>query len=60
MCLSTDEHGQTVSEYALLLAFIFLVSFCLFLSGAGNITSIWEATNSLIPHSGSAVQSGKQ
>jgi len=60
MRLSRDEQGQTVSEYSLLLAFIFLVSFCLFLSGAGNITAIWEVTNNLINHGPPAVQSGKR
>jgi Flp pilus assembly pilin Flp len=60
MRLSTDEQGQTVSEYSLLLAFIFLVSFCLFLSSAGNITSIWETANNLISHGTPAQQSGKQ
>ena len=60
MRLFGDQHGQTVSEYSLLLAFIFLVSFCLFLSSAGNITSIWEATNNLISHGAATVESGKK
>ncbi len=60
MRLAGDERGQTVSEYSLLLAFIFLVSFCLFLSSAGNITSIWETANSLISHGIPAAQSGKR
>ena len=58
--LPGDEQGQTVSEYSLLLAFIFLVSFCLFLSSAGNITDIWETVNNLISHGTATVQSGKQ
>ena len=60
MRLCGDEHGQSVSEYSLLLAFIFLVSFCLFLSSAGNITAIWETANQLISHGSPTVQSGKQ
>ncbi len=59
MRLSGDEHGQTVSEYSLLLAFIFLVFICLFLSTASDITSIWEATNSVISLGAPTVQSGK-
>ena len=60
MLLSGEEHGQTVSEYSLLLAFIFLVSFCLFLSSAGDITKIWETANNLISHGTSTVESGKK
>ena len=59
MRLYGDEHGQSVSEYSLLMAFIFLVSFCLFLSSAGNITAIWETANQLISHGSSTVQSVK-
>ena len=59
MRLSGDERGQTVSEYSLLLAFIFLVFICLFLSTASDITSIWEATNSLVSLGAPAAQSGK-
>ncbi|HSR07728.1 MAG TPA: hypothetical protein VLM42_11295 [Bryobacteraceae bacterium] len=59
MRLSGDERGQTVSEYSLLLAFIFLVFICLFLSTASDITSIWEATNSVISLGAPTGQSGK-
>jgi Flp pilus assembly pilin Flp len=60
MDLSGDERGQTVSEYSLLLAFIFLVSFCLFLSSAGDITKIWETANNLISLGTPVKESGKQ
>ena len=59
MRLSGDERGQSVSEYSLLLAFIFLVSICLFLSTASDVTSIWQATNSLLTIGAPTVQSGK-
>jgi Flp pilus assembly pilin Flp len=59
MRLSGDERGQTVSEYSLLLAFIFLVSICLFLSTASDVTSIWQATNNLLSIGTPVVQSGK-
>jgi len=58
--LSKEEQGQTVSEYSLLLAFLFLVSICLFLSSASDVSAIWEATNSLISHGTPAAQSGKR
>ena len=60
MRLAADDRGQTVSEYSLLLAFIFLVSFCLFLSGAGNLSAIWDTANSLISHGAPTIQSGKK
>jgi Flp pilus assembly pilin Flp len=59
MRLAEDERGQTVSEYSLLLAFIFLVFVCLFVSTASDITSIWEATNRVITMGAPTVQSGK-
>jgi hypothetical protein len=60
MRLSADDQGQTISEYSLLLAFLFLVSFCLFLSSARDITFIWEAADNLISHGSPAKASGKQ
>ena len=59
MCLSGDEQGQTVSEYSLLLAFIFLVFICIFVSTASDVTAIWEATNHVISLGAPTVQSGK-
>lgn len=56
--LSKEEQGQTVSEYSLLLAFLFLASVCLFLSSAGDASGIWEATHNLINHGTTAAQSG--
>jgi Flp pilus assembly pilin Flp len=50
MRLWSQEDGQDVSEYGLLLAFIFLISACLFLANASNVTTIWEAANSFISH----------
>jgi hypothetical protein len=59
MRLSANEQGQSVSEYSLMLAFVFLLSLCLFLSGAGNISSIWEAADNLIGHGISVKPTGK-
>jgi Flp pilus assembly pilin Flp len=59
MRLSREEQGQTVSEYSLLLAFLLLVSACLFLSSANDVSAIWQTANGLISHGASAAESGK-
>ena len=56
MRLWKDEHGGAVSEYSLLLAFLILVSACLFLANASNVSGVWEAANSFISR-GSGSQS---
>jgi len=63
MHLWRQEDGQDVSEYGLLLAFIFLISACLFLANASNVSTIWEAANSFISHGsdvGSAASTNRQ
>jgi hypothetical protein len=45
-----------VSEYTLLLTFLLLISACLFLSSASNVSSVWQVANSFITR-GSASQS---
>ena len=57
MRLWKDEHGGVVSEYSLLLAFLILVSACLFLANASNVSGVWEAANSFISR-GSGGQAG--
>lgn len=42
----TDERGQDLIEYTLLLAFVALASAALFLSPAGSVNAIWSASNS--------------
>jgi len=46
MCLWKNDDGGEVSEYSLLVAFLLLVSACLFLSSATNVSSVWQAANS--------------
>jgi hypothetical protein len=56
MGLWKNEDGGDVSEYTLLITFLLLVSACLFLSSASNVSSVWQAANSFISR-GSAGQS---
>ncbi|MEO8052521.1 MAG: hypothetical protein ABI833_19095 [Acidobacteriota bacterium] len=48
MRLWKNESGGDVSEYTLLITFLLLVSVCLFLSSASNVSGIWQAANSFI------------
>jgi Flp pilus assembly pilin Flp len=48
MRLWKDEDGGDVSEYTLLISFLLLVSACLFLSSASNVSSVWQAANSFM------------
>ena len=42
----TEEQGQDLIEYTLLLAFVCLASAALFISAGGSVGGIWSATNS--------------
>ena len=42
----TDEQGQDLIEYSLLLAFVALASAALFLGAGKSISGIWSTTNS--------------
>jgi Flp pilus assembly pilin Flp len=42
----SDEQGQDLIEYTLLLAFVCIASAALFVSGGGSITGIWTTANS--------------
>jgi Flp pilus assembly pilin Flp len=41
----TDERGQDLIEYTLLMAFVALASAALFIGAGGSIRGIWEASN---------------
>jgi len=41
----SDQSGQDLIEYTLLLAFVALASAALFISAGGNINSIWTNAN---------------
>jgi len=42
----TDERGQDLIEYTLLLAFVALASAALFISAGGSVNTIWSVANS--------------
>jgi Flp pilus assembly pilin Flp len=42
----TDEQGQDLIEYSLLMAFVALASAALFLGAGNSIKGIWSTTNS--------------
>jgi Flp pilus assembly pilin Flp len=42
----TDDQGQDLIEYTLLMAFVALASAALFLGAGGSISGIWSTTNS--------------
>jgi Flp pilus assembly pilin Flp len=42
----TDESGQDLIEYTLLMAFVALASAALFIGAGKSIQGIWSATNS--------------
>ncbi len=43
-----DDEGQDVHEYALLLAFVVLVTAALFLYNASSVSSIWTSAGSYL------------
>jgi Flp pilus assembly pilin Flp len=42
---TTDEQGQDLIEYTLLMAFVALASAALFIGAGGSIKGIWTSTN---------------
>lgn len=42
----SDEQGQDLIEYTLLLAFVALASAALFIGAGGSVAGIWGVTNS--------------
>ena len=42
----SDDQGQDLIEYTLLMAFVALASAALFLGAGGSISGIWTASNS--------------
>jgi len=41
----TDDQGQDLIEYTLLLAFVCLATAALFVSSGGNLSGIWTSAN---------------
>jgi Flp pilus assembly pilin Flp len=46
LALLSDETGQDLIEYSLLMAFVALSSAGLFLGAGGSVSGIWTTTNS--------------
>jgi Flp pilus assembly pilin Flp len=42
----SDEHGQDLIEYTLLLAFVCLASAALFINAGHSVSGIWTSANS--------------
>ena len=45
-CFFSDEQGQDLIEYTLLLAFVALASAALFIGAGASVQGIWSVTNS--------------
>ncbi len=54
--LATDEQGQDLIEYTLLLAFVALASAALFIGAGGSIEGIWTKGNTVLASANSAAQ----
>ena len=52
--LWTDEQGQDLIEYTLLMAFVALASAALFIGAGGQISSIWKIANSNLTNAATA------
>ena len=50
----SDEEGQDLIEYTLLLAFVALASAALFISAGGSINTIWSVANSRLGNASEA------
>jgi Flp pilus assembly pilin Flp len=50
----TDDQGQDLIEYTLIMAFVALASAALFLGAGGNISSIWSTSNSQLASANSS------
>jgi hypothetical protein len=55
MRLWNQDAGQDISEYSLLLAFILLVSLCLYLQNARDVSSVWNAATQIFVRGGQVV-----
>jgi Flp pilus assembly pilin Flp len=51
----SDEQGQDLIEYTLLMAFVALASAALFLGAGGSISGIWSTSNSQLSAANTAV-----
>ena len=54
----TEEGGQDLSEYCLLLALVILVAVGIFVKASGGVQSLWTTANSTISNAASANSNG--
>jgi Flp pilus assembly pilin Flp len=54
----TDERGQDLIEYTLLMAFVALASAALFLGAGVSIQGIWTASNTQLSSANSIISGG--
>jgi Flp pilus assembly pilin Flp len=54
----SDERGQDLTEYSLLLAFVVLASAAILIVNAQSITGIWTSTNTLILTANNVARTG--
>lgn len=54
----SDERGQDLAEYSLLLAFVILASAALLILNAQSITGIWLSTNNTILTANNVARTG--
>ncbi len=53
----TDDQGQDLIEYTLLMAFVALASAALFIGAGGSISGIWSTSNSQLVAANSSASS---
>lgn len=51
----TEEEGQDLIEYTLLLAFVALASAALFIGAGQSVNAIWTAANTLLNNAASQI-----
>jgi Flp pilus assembly pilin Flp len=53
----TEESGQDLIEYTLLMAFIALASAAIFVNAGGSINSIWQSSNTQLSNAAAEASS---
>jgi Flp pilus assembly pilin Flp len=53
----SDDQGQDLIEYTLLMAFVALASAALFIGAGGSISGIWTTTNTQLAAANTAAKS---
>lgn len=56
--LATDEGGQDMVEYTLLLAFVCLASAALFIGAGKQVSGIWTQANSILSTANATAKNG--